>query len=130
MRILIDTNVLISAMVFDGRVLRLLEYLLQSCYEVLVSEYVDNEFRVNLQKKWPAKAETIYQNYRVMNFTFCESTPKLIGTLRDLKDVPVLSDAVFHKVDILLTGDKDFLESGITNPQIYSPAMLADLLRL
>ena len=130
MRILVDTNVLISAMVFDGRILRLLKYLLTSCYEVLVSEYVDNEFRRNLFRKWPDKAESIYQSYRAMNFTFCESTSQLTGTLRDVNDVPVLGDALYHDADIILTGDRDFLESGITHPMIYSPSMLADLLRL
>ena len=33
-----------------------------------------------------------------------------MGNLRDVKDVPVLSDALYHKMDMILTGDKDFLE--------------------
>lgn len=130
MKILVDTNVLISAMVFDGRILRLLQFLLESCYEVLVSEYVDTEFKANLYKKWPDKADKIYQGYRAMNFIFCKSTSKLTGTLRDVNDVPVLSDAIYNKADIILTGDKDFLESGITSPMIYSPSQLANLLRI
>ena len=133
MKILADTNVLISAMVFDGRVLKLLEYLLalqeRNVY-VLVSEYVDNEFLNTLLKKWPSRAWNIYREYRTMNFVFCESSTQITGTLRDVNDVPVLSDALYHDVDIILTGDRDFLEAGITRPLIYSPSMLADLLRL
>ena len=117
-------------MVFDGRVLRLLRFLLESCHDVIVSEYIDDEFRCNLFKKWPDKAEKIYSIYRSMNFLFYESTKKLTGTLRDINDVPVLSDALYHNADVILTGDKDFLESDITYPAIYSPAMLADLLRI
>lgn len=50
----------------------------------------------------------------------------MLGEVRDKKDIPVLSDAIFNQVDILLTGDKDFLESDIKHPLIYSPSMLAD----
>ena len=133
MKILADTNVLISAMVFDGRVLKLLEYLLdlqERDVYVLVSEYVDHEFLNTLLKKWPLQTWEIYRKYRTMHFVFCESATKLTGTLRDVNDVPVLSDALYHDADIILTGDRDFLESGITRPMIYSPSMLADLLRL
>ena len=39
----------------------------------------------------------------------------------------VLVDTIFRaalnaKVDVLLTGDKDFLESGVTNPKIMTAA--------
>ena len=130
MKILVDTNVLISAMVFDGRVLRLLKFLIEACYDVLVSEYVDNEFHDKLLTKWPSKAEEIYTVLHNMNFIFCSSTQNLSGTLRDPDDIPVLSDAIYHNADIILTGDKDFLEAGIAQPLIYSPSMLADLLRI
>lgn len=48
--------------------------------------------------------------------------------IRDKKDVPVLSDALFHNADIILTGDKDFLESDVEKPLIFSPTMLYDYL--
>ena len=38
----------------------------------------------------------------------------------------VLSDALFHNADIILTGDKDFLESDVEKPLIFSPTMLYD----
>lgn len=63
-----------------------------------------------------------------MNFTFCKSTNQVLGSVRDKKDIPVLSDAIFNKVDVLLTGDKDFLESNIDNPLIYSPKMMLEFL--
>lgn len=54
-------------------------------------------------------------------FIFCPSTDKVLGDLRDKKDIPVLSNAIYYGVDILLTGDKDFLESNLTAPLIISP---------
>lgn len=42
--------------------------------------------------------------------------------IRDVNDRPILRAAIEAKVDILLTGDKDFLESGMKNPMIMTPA--------
>ena len=42
--------------------------------------------------------------------------------IRDIDDRPILRAAINAKADILLTGDKDFLESGIEHPVIMTPA--------
>ena len=42
--------------------------------------------------------------------------------IRDVNDRPILRAAIEAKVDVLLTGDKDFLESGVKNPAIMTPA--------
>lgn len=63
-----------------------------------------------------------------MPFVFCESTTETFGNLRDTKDVPILSDAIFHNVDILLSGDKDFLEAKITSPRVMSPSLMWEML--
>ena len=44
------------------------------------------------------------------------------NSIRDLKDRPILRAAIAEKVDAILTGDKDFLESGITQPEILTAA--------
>ena len=107
MRILIDTNVLISAFVFRGKAGKLLEILFDSNHELLVSEYVDNEFKAKLELKWADKAQKVYLMYHTLPFVFCKSTNEKLGELRDEKDIPVLSDALFHNADIILSGDKD-----------------------
>lgn len=42
--------------------------------------------------------------------------------IRNIDDRPILRAAMKAKVDIILTGDKDFLESGLDNPLIMTPA--------
>ncbi len=130
MKVMLDTNVLISALVFGGKTKLLLENLILSDYEIFVSQYVCAEFNEKLKLKWPDKADRLISIFHKMNFNFCPSTDEVLGEVRDKKDVPVLSDAIFNDVDILLTGDKDFLESNITNPMIYSPAMMCEFLGL
>jgi predicted nucleic acid-binding protein len=50
-----------------------------------------------------------------------EKTPEE-ELIRDVKDRPILRAAIAANVDIIVTGDKDFLESGLTKPKIMSPA--------
>ena len=47
--------------------------------------------------------------------------------IRDADDRPILRAAIEAGADILVTGDKDFLESGITNPAILTPAEFVNL---
>ncbi len=42
--------------------------------------------------------------------------------IRDINDRPILRAAIVAKADVLLTGDKDFLESGVKEPKIMTPA--------
>lgn len=42
--------------------------------------------------------------------------------VRDADDRPILRAAIEAKADVLLTGDKDFWESGLETPKILSPA--------
>lgn len=128
MRILIDTNVLVSALVFGGKAGVLLNLLFESNHELLVSDYVDAEFKAILEMKWKEKAEKVYSLYHALPFVFCGSSPKQLGTLRDAKDIPVLSDAIFHNADIILSGDKDFIEADFEHPLVVSPSMLYDYL--
>ena len=46
-------------------------------------------------------------------------TPKLI---RDAKDQPILNAAIVYGVDIILTGDKDFLSLKLESPQCMNVA--------
>ncbi len=128
MKILLETNVLISAFVFGGKAGQLLEKLFDSDFELLVSDYVNKEFHDKLNEKWPNKASKVYTLYRTMPFSFNSSSDTIGTLLRDPKDNPVLSDATMHKVDVILTGDRDFLEAYLDYPQIFSPVMMLEYL--
>lgn len=129
MKILMDTNVLISAFIFGGQAGTLLNVLLDSEHELYVSDYIDREFYEKLQEKWPQKAEKVYSLYHKMDIKFCNSVEDVLGNLRDKKDEPVLSDAIYHHIDMILTGDRDFLEAEIERPLIYSPSMMLEYLK-
>lgn len=136
MRVFLDTNVIISALVFGGGVRRLLIELLGSGHELCTSSYVDGELKEKLRQKWPAKAERVFDLYAQMDIEHVASAGEGEGhgtnealLRRDPKDVPVLRDALKANADVLLTGDKDFLATDIERPVVFSPAMMWDFLR-
>ena len=47
--------------------------------------------------------------------------------IRDPKDRPILRAALNEHADLFLTGDKDFLESSVTDPRIISVTEFLDL---
>ena len=128
MKVMLDTNVLISALIFGGRPKEAIGRLLLSGHDIYVSEYVDQEFKDKIHLKWPEKETRLMEVYQKMSFIHCKSTNEKLRELRDEKDIPVLSDALYLGVDILLTGDKDFLETDIDYPLIFSPGMLIEYL--
>lgn len=90
---------------------------------------MDAEFKAILDMKWKERSEMVYSLYHTLPFIFCESSPQQFGgCLRDSKDIPVLNDALFHHVDMILSGDKDFIDAGLDWPLVLSPSMLLDYL--
>jgi len=47
--------------------------------------------------------------------------------VRDKKDQPILNASIEYNVDVLITGDKHFLELDIKTPQICTPSEYRDL---
>lgn len=128
MKIMLDTNVLISALVFGGKARSVLLKLIGTDHKIYVSDYVSKEFCEKVHQKWSDKADEFLALFRDLPVCFCESSEKMQGELRDKKDIPVLSDALYHNVDVILTGDKDFLEAKLEKPIIFSINMLEKFL--
>ncbi|MBQ6892519.1 MAG: putative toxin-antitoxin system toxin component, PIN family, partial [Clostridia bacterium] len=64
--------------------------------------------------------------YNALSFIKVVPTPETAvmaeDKVRDPKDRPILRAALDAHADLFLTGDKDFLESSITDPRIISVA--------
>ena len=128
MRVLIDTNVLISAALSaNGTPYR--AYVKAASYpnHGLICEQNVDELRRIFNKKFPHKLTALDKFLSIALLTL-ELVPTPTeesvaeAQIRDLNDRPILRAAIKAKADVLLTGDKDFLESGIKNPAIMTPA--------
>lgn len=127
MRVLIDTNVLISA-ALNANGVPFQAYIKAVSYpnDGLICEQNVEEMKRIFSKKFPARLTALDRFLSAALLTL-ELVP--IPTdenvsesqIRDINDRPILRAAIAAKADILLTGDKDFLDSGLENPQIMTP---------
>lgn len=133
MRVLIDTNVLISAALSpNGAPFQ--AYVKAASYPnhgMICEQNVDEMKRI-FNKKFPTRLNALNRFLSVALLTL-ELVPvptdenDAEAQIRDVKDRPILRAAIHAKADILLTGDKDFLESGLNNPKILTPAEFLNL---
>ena len=127
MRVLIDTNVLISAALNTGSV-PFQAYKKATTYpnhSLICEQNVDELIRI-FNKKFPNRLASLekFLSTALMTLELIPIPSDEIDTekmIRDIKDRPILRAASNAKVDILLTGDRDFLESGIENPVVMTP---------
>ena len=109
MRILIDTNILLSAMWFkNSNVAKTLLYV-ASNHELVLCDRNIAEMREVIKRKTPdilADAEVFLAE---LSYELIPSVEKAEKLIRDPKDQPILNAAIIGEVDVILTGDKDFL---------------------
>lgn len=125
MRVMLDTNVLLSALLFPGeRMNRMMQCIFEE-YRLVLSSFVIDELFFVVRRKFPAKEKAVDQLLSSMSYELVY-TPAEMGTglfeIRDEKDYPVLYTAIVEDVDVLITGDKDFAEVDIERPEILTPA--------
>ena len=125
-RVMIDTNIFISAILFpNGRASAALLKALVSPYQPVTCDYVIDELRRKFVEKFPDRVTELDAflegSLAVIDVV---KTPEVIIDneilVRDKKDRPILRAALNAGADLFLTGDKDFLESSITDPRIIS----------
>ena len=126
MKVLIDTNILISAALSNNRIpyqafVKAVSY---PNHGMICEQNID-EMRRIFNRKFPTKIQALESFLSLALLTLkIVPTPieeqELESKIRDINDRPILRAAISAGVDILLTGDKDFIESGIFNPKIMA----------
>ncbi|MCR5796998.1 MAG: putative toxin-antitoxin system toxin component, PIN family [Eubacterium sp.] len=124
MRIMLDTNILISMIFFPSNSTRKFRNKICDGYEIILCDYVLEELRLVTERKFPSKKEAIERFFMELPFELVH-TPRdipFVGypSVRDQKDSPILATAIMEDVDIFITGDKDFLVLEIENPKIMT----------
>ncbi len=133
MRVMLDTNIIISAALFpNGRAAAALLKALSPPYEAVTCDYVVDELRRKFREKFPDKmTELDAFLYAFLSAIRITSTPEeevdAEKEIRDPKDRPILRAALASNADYFLTGDKDFLESAVEDPRIISVAEFLSL---
>ena len=130
MRVMLDTNIFVSMIFFPSTQTRELSKRLTDSHQIIVCDYVIEELRIVTDRKFSGKRNDIDRFFFELPFELVY-TPKMVDLddlpeIRDSKDSPILAAAVMEDVDVLVTGDKDFLILDIDMPEIVT---MADFLK-
>lgn len=124
MRIMIDTNILISSLLFPSQQMNTLIYKITTEHQLILSSYVVDELLNVVRRKFENKLEAVdvllSQLPYELVYTPAQPKPGLFK-IRDEKDYPVLYSAITEDVDVFITGDKDFDDLDLEKPEIISP---------
>ena len=125
MRVMIDTNVLVSVLVFPSQQMGALMYKITSEHQLVLSSRVVDELLNVTRRKFNGKIETIDRLLSQLPYelVYTPRQPKQgLFEIRDEKDYPILYSAIAEDVDIFVTGDKDFAGLSLERPEIITPA--------
>ena len=113
----VDTNVLVSGLLWHGNPCRILDAILDNRVELCLSEELLAELGDVLRR--PRLAEQLAKRgldaawscdfIRERCLIFTAAAPIEVPELRDRNDLPVLAAARAAAADIIITGDKDLL---------------------
>ncbi len=118
-RVLLDTNVLVSAMLFGGKPRRCLEAVVAERVVLVSSVHIFQELadvlsRPRLRADADDVAAFIDELTRLADIL--PVTGSEHGACRDADDEPVLLAAILGKADVIVTGDRDLL--GLADPPV------------
>ena len=126
MRILGDTNILFSALLFPhSKPAKALLYI-ADCHEIVLCDRNITELRDILGRKAPQylpDAEVLLAELPYELIPAVDHAEKLI---RDAKDQPILNAAIVSGVDVIVTGDKDFLSLDMEHPKCMTAAQFLE----
>jgi putative PIN family toxin of toxin-antitoxin system len=126
MRILVDTNIIISAILFPNSKPAKALLKVSEEHEMVLCEQNLTELREVVKRKVPEllpDAETLLLALSYELIPASRHTEKLI---QDSKDQPILNAAILANVDLLITGDKDFLALELEQPKCITAAQFLE----
>ena len=126
---MLDTNVLISAIIFPNERMDSLIYKATIEHQLILSSYIVDELIDVSNRKFSNKKKDIDLflariPYELV-YTPAEQDPELFN-IRGADDYPVLYSTLIANVDLFVTGDDDFANVEIEKPEIISPSEFID----
>lgn len=122
MRILIDTNILFSALLFPKSVPAVALLRVADEHNMVLCDRNIFELKDILLRKAPQLLPDADVLLAEMSYELIPAIDYAEKLIRDVKDQPILNAAVVFDVDIILTGDKDFLSLDIEHPRCMTPS--------
>ena len=127
MRVLIDSNVIVSAVynpqskpadalshVCENHILVLCDHIVSECYDVV-------------KRKFPQHLFALDKLFASLGYELV-ATPRTGLMMADPKDAPILNAAIMADIDIVISGDRHFLSLDIEQLKVFTPAQYLEML--
>ena len=126
MRVLVDTNVLFYALLFSrSKPAQVLLHVARN-HEIVLCDRNIAELRDILKRKAPKYLPDADVLLAELSYELIPSVNHAEKLIRDAKDQPILNAAIVYDVDVILTGDKDFLSLDMEHPKCMTVAQLLE----
>lgn len=122
MRILIDTNILFSALLFPHSKPAYAMLHAAEHHHLVLCERNVSELREILSRKAECYLSAAEELLSTLSYELIPEVEHTTQHMRDVKDQPILNAAIASDVDVILTGDKDFLSLTIDRPACMTVA--------
>ncbi|MGL4483814.1 MAG: putative toxin-antitoxin system toxin component, PIN family [Anaerovoracaceae bacterium] len=124
MRVMLDTNVIISALLFPSPIMDSIISNVTSKNNLVLSKNITEEFLRVSREKFPSKylavkkllSELVFEEYEIPLDAVMPNVD-----IRDETDYPIIAAAILSDVDVFVTGDKDFEDLDLERPEILKP---------
>ena len=128
MRVMVDTNVLVSAVynpnstparavrdVCENHELFLCDHIVSECYEVI-------------GRKFPQHTPVFDELLTSLGYSLVVAPRGHAASIADPKDAPILNSAILEDVDVIISGDNHFLSLDLERPKVLTPAQYLEML--
>jgi putative PIN family toxin of toxin-antitoxin system len=131
-KLFLDTNILISAIVFDKKELELIIRCIDNSDQLYISEHIFEEAMRVFLAKFPEYIDLFKKfikisKIKIIKKSVYEKSIKQFENIRDKYDAHVIAAAKAKKCDFIITGDKDILNYDLPRIRIMKAS---DFIRL
>lgn len=129
MKIMLDTNILVSAFVFKSKKMNELIYILSKEHKIVICSYTIEELKKLVKTKFKVSQKELDEFLKDFPFDLVYSPTSVENKLFDIRDKDdyiILHTAIIEDVDIFITGDKDFDDVEIDKPEIMNTSEFLD----
>lgn len=123
MKVMLDTNILISAFVFNSKIMNDLIEAISQKYKIQLASSSVEELKRVTKIKFKIDERNVIKFLDRFPYELVHSPNDIeekLFDIRDEDDYIILHTAVLGDADIFITGDKDFEDVKINKPKIMS----------
>jgi putative PIN family toxin of toxin-antitoxin system len=119
---MIDTNIFVSAVLFPKSVPAKVVGLACEKHDLILCNHIIDECYDVINRKFPNQISLLDKLLNTMVYELVTAPRDPASLIADPKDAPILNAAILHEVDVIISGDKHFLQLDMEHPKAMKAA--------